>query len=297
MTDKGFKTIDEQIAILSSRGLIIDNPEIAREFLLKNNYYRISGYSLTLRNHDIFYSNVHLQNIIDIYSFDHELRHILLSFIEQIEVNVKSVFSYEFAALYGALGYLNPANFTDASKHGKIIAKGNEQRDRRHDHEVYIKHFMDELKQELPLWAYVDLLTIHDISILYSIAEQRVKKAVAAKFDLNMNRNDEILGEFMHSLTIIRNLCAHGSRLYNRLFEQKPSLNKREKQLLMLNCDGTRDNAHLFGFILVMRRLLAENEFEKLKDAILKLSSRYPFVSLKYYGFPADWQLRLQHGQ
>lgn len=43
---------------------------------------------------------------------------------------------------------------------------------------------------------------------------------------------------------ILRNLCAHESRLYNRLFEQKPSLSRAE-----LNCavkaDNTVDNSHL----------------------------------------------------
>lgn len=52
MADKEFKTIDEQIALLQSRGLIISDKEQASEFLLFNNYYRVSGYSLTLRNHD-----------------------------------------------------------------------------------------------------------------------------------------------------------------------------------------------------------------------------------------------------
>ena len=44
------------------------------------------------------------------------------------------------------------------------------------------------------------------------------------------SHGDVLLAKFMHSITIIRNLCAHGSRLYNRLFEQKPSLNKEEKK-------------------------------------------------------------------
>ena len=73
---KEFKTIDEQLDILKSRGLIIPENLLddARVFLKKNNYYRISGYSLTLRNHDIFYPNTSFRNIMDIYNFDRELR-------------------------------------------------------------------------------------------------------------------------------------------------------------------------------------------------------------------------------
>ena len=54
MSTKDFKTIDEQLEILRSRGLIIDDENIAKDFLLYNNYYRISGYSLPLRKNNTF---------------------------------------------------------------------------------------------------------------------------------------------------------------------------------------------------------------------------------------------------
>ena len=96
MADKEFRTIDEQLEILHSRGLNIENEENAKNFLLHNNYYRISGYSLTLRKNDVFSPNATLQNIVDIYNFDHEFRHVLLKYIEIIEVTFKSVYAYEF---------------------------------------------------------------------------------------------------------------------------------------------------------------------------------------------------------
>ena len=43
--EKGFKTIDEQIELLQSRNLHIENKETAKEILLNNNYYYlINGY-------------------------------------------------------------------------------------------------------------------------------------------------------------------------------------------------------------------------------------------------------------
>lgn len=49
-TVKPFLSIDDQIKLLKKRKLTIndDQYEKAKEFLLNNNYYRISGYSLTL---------------------------------------------------------------------------------------------------------------------------------------------------------------------------------------------------------------------------------------------------------
>lgn len=293
MANKDFKTIDEQIVILQSRGLTIEDEAEAKKFLLQNNYYRVSGYSLTLRKNDVFVKSATFRNIEDIYNFDHEFRHIILHHIETIEVQIKSIYTYEFTRVYGPFGYLNSKNFTDQRKHKKIIYKSNEQKERRLAHEAYLKHFVNDLHQPIPFWAYVDLLTISDISFLYAISEQPLKVTVAQHFGLIMNRGSEILGQYMHSMTIIRNLCAHGSRIYNRLFEQKPSLNKKEKALLICRKDGTIDNAHFFGFFLIMKRLLPAKNFSEMKEAVVTLSMKYPFVRLDYYGFPDNWNEKL----
>ncbi len=289
MADKNFTTIEQQISILKSRGLSIPDEEKAKKFLIRNNYYRVSGYSLTLRSHDVFFPSTNFQNIIDIYEFDHEMRHILLNYINKIEVAVKSIYSYEFTKIHGPIGYRLSTNFSNLKEYSRIINKAEEQKERRHSHEAYLKHFIDDLNEEVPLWAYVELLTISDISCLYAISEPTIKIAVANKMGLMLKNGPELLGKFMHSMTIIRNLCAHGSRLYNRLFEQKPSLNKKEFSLLREQSDGTKDNSHLFGFILIAKRLLKPDEFRCLKDEIINLKQKYPFVDLKHYGFCDDW--------
>lgn len=289
MSDKEFKTIDEQIKLLESRGLAIPDKAQAHEFLLRNNYYRVSGYSLTLRSHDVFKSHSTFQNVIDIYSFDQEFRHILLRYIENIEVSVKAVYSYEFTKRYGATAYLNPSLFSDAAKHQEIIDKAERQKASRLQHEAYLKHFVEDLKQDIPLWAYVDLFTISDISFMFSISDSDVQNDVATALGL-VKQGAKILKSFLHSMTIIRNLCAHGSRLYNRLFEQKPWLNKKEQLLLRKNEGGTIDNSHLFGFVLVMRRLLKPEEFASMKVEIASLTRKYPFVKMRYYGFCDNWE-------
>lgn len=293
MADKDFKTIEEQIEILRSRGLKIKDEAEAKDFLLRNNYYRISGYSLTLRKNDVFTKSATFQNMEDIYNFDHEFRHIILHHIETIEVQVKSIYAYEFAKIYGPLGYLDADNFSNKTKHREIIEKANQQKRQRLAHEAYLKHFVNDLHQEIPLWAYVDLLTISDISFLYAISEHSLKEIIAQHFGLTMNRGPEILGQYMHSMTIIRNLCAHGSRIYNRLFEQKPSLNKKEQALLIHHEDGTIDNAHFYGFFLIMRRILPTDSFAEMKQAIVDLTKKYPFVRMDYYGFRADWKEKI----
>lgn len=293
MTDKNFKTIEEQLEILRSRGLTINDELQARDFLLHNNYYRISGYSLTLRKNDVFSKSATFQNIVDIYNFDHEFRHIILQYLEVIEIQMKSIYAYEFTKVHGPTGYLDEAFFTDKIKHKEIIDKANQQKKQRLPHEPYLKHFVNELQQDIPLWAYVDLFTISDISFFYFISERPIKDAVARTFGLTMNKGASILGSYMHSMTIIRNLCAHGSRIYNRLFEQKPSLNKEEKSLLIRDNNGEIDNAHFYGFLLIMKRMLSADQFNEMKKSIIALTKKYPFIRMDYYGFRSDWQQKI----
>ena len=289
MRDKGVKTIDEQLDILIERGLSIPNREQAAEFLLQNNYYRVSGYSLTLRRHDEFSKNATFQNIIDIYEFDHELRNVLLKYIENIEVTIKSIYAYEFSKVYGPYGYLDLSNFTSEKIYRKTISKAEEQKNSRHPHEAYLKHFIDDLHEDIPLWAYVDLLTIADISFLYMISPKAIKDTVALSMGIK-HSGAKLLGGFLHKMTILRNLCAHGGRLFNRLFEQKPKLSKDEEALLRIKPNGTKDIEHLYGFIMIMKRLLPKSNFALMKLEIEKLTIKYPFVKMRYYGFRDDWK-------
>ena len=290
MPRKEFKTIQQQIEILKSRGLIIDDEEKAALFLFRHNYYRVSGYSLTLRKHDQFQNDATLQNIIDIYEFDHELRHILLKHLETIEVTVKSVYAYHFTMHFGPTNHFMSQHFTDAQQYLQTIEKVENTKRNNLKHEAFLKHFEEDLNEPIPLWAYVELFTISDISKLYSITDQTVKAEISESMGLTIPNAAGLLGEFLHSLTILRNICAHGGRLFNRLFEQKPSLNKKEKRIMRKDQNGAIDNAHIFGFLLIMRRLLLPTDFSELKEELVRLSEKYPFVHTKYYGFPEDWK-------
>ena len=292
---KDFKTIDEQIEILRNRGLTVpdDSVEIAKSFLKKNNYYRISGYSLTLRNHDVFYPQASFQNIMDIYNFDRELRNALLWAIEIIEVNIKSRYAYLFSKEYGGLGYMDSSHYSNFDKYISIISRANNSIKKRLDQEAYLQHYIKDLKEPIPLWAYVDLFTIADISLLYSISDDTIKKEIAKEYGLTHNKAPQVLGNHLHGITIVRNLCAHDSRLFNRLFITKPDLNKKELALLNKDANGNPDNNKLFGYILIMKRLLSENEFSELKSKIIAICQKYPFVDMRYYGFCNDWQNKI----
>ena len=43
---------------------------------------------------------------------------------------MKSIYAYEFTKVYGPLGYLDTANFSNQAKHKEIIDKANQQKRR-----------------------------------------------------------------------------------------------------------------------------------------------------------------------
>lgn len=62
---KEFKTIDEQIELLKQRGLIINDEERAKKYLLSQNYYNlINGYAKFFpRNNDHYTANTSFDEI------------------------------------------------------------------------------------------------------------------------------------------------------------------------------------------------------------------------------------------
>ena len=74
-----------------------------------------------------------------------------------------------------------------------VMNKAEKLKTQRLPHEAYPKHFISDLQEDIPLWAYVDLFTISDISILYSISEPDIQISVARTFGLNMSKATDIL--------------------------------------------------------------------------------------------------------
>jgi abortive infection bacteriophage resistance protein len=69
-------TIDQQIDLLESRGLIVPDRDNARHYLQFINYYRLSGYTISFeqvidgkRNHQ-FRTGTTFNNILELYNFD-----------------------------------------------------------------------------------------------------------------------------------------------------------------------------------------------------------------------------------
>lgn len=120
-------TFDEQIEILKSRGLVVEDNAFAHDVLSKVNYYRLSAYLLPFRicGGDNFKEGTSFNQIYRIYEFDQKLRNIILYAIEPIEVLLRTKMAYYHAHKYGAEGYNNPDYFKITDRHSRFIAEFN----------------------------------------------------------------------------------------------------------------------------------------------------------------------------
>lgn len=74
-----------------------------------------------------------------------------------------------------------------------------------------------------PAWKTLKLASFGTLSMLYyNFSDKKSKKRIARQFNLPQH---EVLESWMRSLRVLRNRCAHHSRLWNRHLPNAPQMN------------------------------------------------------------------------
>ena len=125
----------------------------------------------------------------------------------------------------------------------------------------------------------VEFFSFNTLSKLYKNLLEPDKKIIAQGL---YNANDYLFGQWLHVLSIQRNICAHYGYLFRREYPIRPIIAKSFKW------DPTQDN-QLFALFLVMRRLSDRNIWLTFIQNISDAEKTRPFFGLGDYGFPTDW--------
>ena len=112
-------TIEEQVQNLKDIGLIIQDEDYAKSILENISYFRlIKAYSLGLKEKNKkYYENVSFENIVQLYMFNSDFRHLLFPMIEDLEIRLRCKTANYFCEKYGVLGYLDKNNFANGRHH------------------------------------------------------------------------------------------------------------------------------------------------------------------------------------
>ena len=286
----------DQLALLKSRGISVTDEPKAISILQKIGYYRLSAYFLPYQSvKDTFNPGTTFKQIIDTYSFDRELRLLVFDCIERIEIAIRTQIIYQMAYHYNdshwqdnqslfIKPYYNKIGIKvdPFSEFQSIISKAKTVR----TPEVFIQHYLNNYSSPSnpPSWMCFELLTIGEMSNIYRGLSSKVdKKRIASFFDLHPT----VFISWLHSLTYVRNICAHHARLWNKELAIKPEL--------LLNPTGDwisiafNNNKRLFYFLCVLKYLLLRaNPGNNLKVKLENLFAKYPTVPIKYLGIPTD---------
>jgi len=108
----------QQAQRLLDRGLIAPDVKTLSEYLSRVNYYRLSAYWYPFKQinkiigREQFAPNITFETIWRRYTFDRDLRLLVMDAIERVEVSILHTRMVEqFTLLHGAFGYCDPANF------------------------------------------------------------------------------------------------------------------------------------------------------------------------------------------
>ena len=218
-------TTEHQIDILKGRGLLIDDVEHAIEVLNTISYFRLAGYWRHLeidRFTHQFREGSRFADVIDLYFFDQQLRALLFTAIQTIEVSVRTKIIKHFAPEFGAFWFMDENYATNEARFATNLAVIRKEVSRSND-DFITEHFRKYSEPDLPpVWKTLEVISMGTLSKLYSnFSDASAKHAVAREFGLNHHK---FLRSWLECLAVLRNCCAHHSRLTNRVFPIKPMM-------------------------------------------------------------------------
>ena len=282
--------IPEQISIMTSRGLVVDNKSFAKQQFSSISYFRLASYwkpfEIDLNAHNLA-KGTSLNKILSLYTFDRELRSIIFAAIQDIEIALRTRIIHYFSMKHGAFWFMDASLFSDAEIFNKCyLSLQNEVGRSKED--FLLEHFKKYDSPSMPpVWKTLEVASFGTLSKLFcNMADVSVKKSVAKSFGLPQYK---YLESWVRSITVLRNCCAHHARVWNRRFPWKPQL----PQKLPLEWIETSKTMPmklyaLLSTILYLEQCIASNS--SIKERLLVLFDGQPQSRLKAMGFPDGWR-------
>ena len=291
-------TIDEQCELLQARGMVIENLAEAKHALYHINYYRLRAYWLPfeIRSDDSshqFEQGTRFEEVIRLYTFDRQLRLLLLDATERLEVSFRTTWAYQLAQFAGAHAHLELSLFNDEQKGVLGQIKGEIKRSQ----ETFVKHYRDTYANpEIPpIWATCEVMTFGQLSKSFNnLKDKRLRRTIASSYRLP----EAVYGSFLYQASYLRNLCAHHSRVWNRDFTFLFQLPRTKPEGLALNFDSATDargnpqNRKLYNTLIMLVYLMdivsAGGGWGQRLNQLLSANRD----KTEDMGFPSDWRDR-----
>jgi abortive infection bacteriophage resistance protein len=291
-------TVDEQITLLKGRGMICNDEALVRRWLITVGYYRLSAYWLPYElappvaqtRSKTFAPGTEFEAIIDIYTFDRQLRLLVMEAIERVEIALRASWTHRLSLASGPHAHMDATLFVSGWSHAKRIAALADRA--LQSNEVFIAHYKDRYKVPYmpPLWAVTELMTFGELSQwVTATSDLKIGSAIAKEMGLPTR---ETLEGVIQALSYVRNICAHHGRLWNRrLVKRIPNI-KRFGRDMSINIDGDQaqpDNQMYNILVVLMRLMLHQSPDTTFPHRVKALTLTRSDEQRQAMGFPGEW--------
>jgi len=281
-------TYQQQADQLIARGLIAD-PQKLVVLLQQVSYYRLSGYWYPFREYpdDHFREDTNLETIWRRYTFDRQLRLLVLDGIERIEIALRADLTYALSHEHGPFGYTKSSVFPNLSNAQHTSLLEDIKKEYSRSKETFASHFQNKYGDEhdmLPIWMVTELISFGALFTMFRGVKAATRKNLARKYKLP----EKVLLSWLGSLNSIRNLCAHHSRLWNRELGYKPMVPLKNMDWhYPVKIEANR----VFVILSIIRYMLNFIAPQSSWGTRLeKLFTQYPEIPKDAMGFPEGWE-------
>jgi len=273
----------------------------AESALASLNYYRLSAYWLPFevpgtgngRSHQ-FRAGTTFDQCLALYNFDVLLRQICFSGAKKLELSLRSQFAHRMSLLQGSHFYLNSGLFeySRIAKTGRTLwsytdALTSLKKDVQTSHEIFIKHYLSTYSDPAgfpPIWMVVELMSIGDLSRWFKYLKQpKDRQNIADYFGVG----ESVLTTAVHHFSVLRNICAHHGRLWNRELVVPLKFPAKPKEQMRIATGISHNRIHNSCVVLayLLRNIDDNNWVRILKNSLIQCP-----LPLKYMGFEQGWE-------
>lgn len=284
-------TVEEQIALLESKGLLFDDKEQAAKHLGMYGYYNIinsykSPYIFKYNDKTEYLEGTTFEQLFSLFTFDHNLRNSIMSAMLDLEEHIRAVAAEVIAESFGVNHneYLQWKNYRDRhvtyQRFGLRSILETLQKNLMSDKDP-IKYYREQ-KGIVPPWILFKgtyFSTLVNFTRLFKEAQKQafVKKLYGCSDDLCASQNvKNLLFDTLFTSLEYRNLAAHGGRVYN--YNANYSLQFRYSPELDIITPALSELETKYGMsqlLILLETLLYKNPLEIIKNTITQELKRH----------------------
>ncbi len=295
---KQILTIAQQVQSYIDAGMVIASRADVEKILKSVGFYRLRGYSFHLYDNAAkkYVPGTRFEDVFKLYQFDRELSVLIFSMISKIEVALR-VRLVEALLIYGEPLVLQDSSiFKEKKLYWQNMSTISSEIARSND--VFIKHNFDNHDGEVPVWAAVEVLSFGTLSKIiknlktgsessYSILAANYQ--YKSKKGKSINPSQKMFTSWMQGVSVMRNMCAHNSRIYNRTIHTTPEILNVDKIIPHPAHNG------LYQILLAMKYIRSSDEewivFVDEFDKLIQKNS--DIIDITAMNLPTDWKTHL----